>query len=266
MKKNKTASVQQVPMKIRDLLRQYLDEGPAKQDYAIDHAQLQHLIGSFSGMYGIIDFTQRKYLYISDTVYETLGIEPEVFLSDGISAVMATFVPEEAVLFVEVIYPTMFQYFQQYALEGSAIQMKVGYTTRLKITDGTYKWYLHQIVPLRLDSKGMPITALKLLLDVEGLKKDNNIDLIISKKDDKGIYRIIHEKSVMPRKDEWPITEREREVLFLASQGLSAKEISKELFISQHTVINHKKNMLKKLNMGSTSELVRFGMVNGIIG
>lgn len=44
-----------------------------------------------------------------------------------------------------------------------------------------------------------------------------------------------------------PLTEREREVLKLLSQGLSVKEISAQLFLSYGTVRNYVSEMLQKL-------------------
>ncbi len=44
-------------------------------------------------------------------------------------------------------------------------------------------------------------------------------------------------------------TEREREVLFLLLKGLNNKEISKELFISNHTTKAHVASIYKKLGV-----------------
>jgi DNA-binding NarL/FixJ family response regulator len=53
------------------------------------------------------------------------------------------------------------------------------------------------------------------------------------------------------------ITKRELEVLQLIAEGLSAKEIAHKLYISETTVITHKKNLKEKFNVRNTAELVR---------
>jgi len=53
------------------------------------------------------------------------------------------------------------------------------------------------------------------------------------------------------------ITRRELEVLRLIAEGLSAKEIAQRLYISETTVITHKKNLKEKFNVRNTAELVR---------
>lgn len=52
------------------------------------------------------------------------------------------------------------------------------------------------------------------------------------------------------------LTKRELEVLDLLVKGLCAKEIADCLFISETTVITHKKNLKKKYNVRNTVELI----------
>jgi DNA-binding NarL/FixJ family response regulator len=51
-------------------------------------------------------------------------------------------------------------------------------------------------------------------------------------------------------------TPREVEVLNLLQKGLSAKEIAHELFISETTVITHKKHLMDKFEARNTAELI----------
>lgn len=53
------------------------------------------------------------------------------------------------------------------------------------------------------------------------------------------------------------ITPREKEVLLLVSQGHSTKQIADKLNISIRTVETHRINLLKKLNVGNSAELVK---------
>jgi len=61
------------------------------------------------------------------------------------------------------------------------------------------------------------------------------------------------------------LTRREQEILVLLAQGLSTKQIAEKLFISPKTVENHRSNILCKLNLHSTLELVRYAARLGII-
>jgi DNA-binding NarL/FixJ family response regulator len=61
------------------------------------------------------------------------------------------------------------------------------------------------------------------------------------------------------------LTTREQEILRLRAEGLSIKEISEKLFISPKTVENHCTNLMKKLNLHSSVELVRYATKFGLI-
>jgi len=61
------------------------------------------------------------------------------------------------------------------------------------------------------------------------------------------------------------LTRREQEIMALLAQGLSNKQIAEKLFISPKTVENHRSNILRKLNLHSTLEIVGYSARLGII-
>lgn len=61
------------------------------------------------------------------------------------------------------------------------------------------------------------------------------------------------------------LTTREREVLKLVAEGLSSKEIADMLFISVRTVDHHRANIMDKLNINNTAELVKYAISKGYI-
>jgi len=61
------------------------------------------------------------------------------------------------------------------------------------------------------------------------------------------------------------LTKREREILKLIADGMSYKEVAAELFISVRTVETHKNNILQKLELKSTIDLVKFAIKNDLI-
>ena len=67
------------------------------------------------------------------------------------------------------------------------------------------------------------------------------------------------------RSDEQHLTERERQVLQLITEGNSNKEIALELGISPKTVSVHRTNIMTKLNVQNTVELIRFATNNPLI-
>ncbi|PLX11260.1 MAG: DNA-binding response regulator [Marinilabiliales bacterium] len=62
--------------------------------------------------------------------------------------------------------------------------------------------------------------------------------------------------------NEKSLTKREKEIVKLVVDGLTNKEIAERLFISIRTVDSHKNNILQKLNLKSSVELVKYAIKN----
>jgi DNA-binding NarL/FixJ family response regulator len=62
------------------------------------------------------------------------------------------------------------------------------------------------------------------------------------------------------------LTEREREIVTLVTQGLKNKEVGDRLFISETTVRHHLTTIFNKLSISSRFELIAYVHANGDIG
>ncbi len=60
-----------------------------------------------------------------------------------------------------------------------------------------------------------------------------------------------------------PLTVREREILKLIAEGKSSTEVADMLFISSRTVQHHRANIMKKLNIRKTADLVKYAIQKG---
>ncbi|MBR6129394.1 MAG: helix-turn-helix transcriptional regulator [Bacteroidaceae bacterium] len=61
------------------------------------------------------------------------------------------------------------------------------------------------------------------------------------------------------------ISEREKEIIICLVQGMSNKEIASQLFISVNTVITHRRNISRKLQIHSLAGLTIYAIANGLI-
>jgi DNA-binding CsgD family transcriptional regulator len=61
------------------------------------------------------------------------------------------------------------------------------------------------------------------------------------------------------------ISKRELEVLRLIAYENTAKEIAEKLFISNHTAISHRQNLMDKLDARNTAGLVRRAFELGLL-
>ena len=56
------------------------------------------------------------------------------------------------------------------------------------------------------------------------------------------------------------LSNREKEILHLIANGKTSKEIAEELFIAKTTVDTHRKNMIRKLQLGGGTELIKYAI------
>ncbi len=61
------------------------------------------------------------------------------------------------------------------------------------------------------------------------------------------------------------LTDRENEILVAIARGLTNKEIAEKYYISIHTVISHRKNIVKKTGIKSVSGLTVYALLNNLI-
>ena len=60
----------------------------------------------------------------------------------------------------------------------------------------------------------------------------------------------------------YALTKREIEILQMISEGFRNGDISEKFFISKRTVEVHRYNIVKKLGLKSSSDLMRFALLN----
>jgi DNA-binding CsgD family transcriptional regulator len=61
------------------------------------------------------------------------------------------------------------------------------------------------------------------------------------------------------------LTDREKSIVQLLAEGKESKEIGSTLFISSHTVDNHRRNMINKIGVRDTTGLIQICKMCGII-
>ena len=76
---------------------------------------------------------------------------------------------------------------------------------------------------------------------------------------------LLNEKLVSVKNGDSHLTKKELEIIRLLAQGLTTKDIATRIFLSIHTVNTHRKNILNKLNINNTSELIMYAVRTGIV-
>lgn len=133
---------------------------------------------------------------------------------------------------------------------------------RIKALNGNWKWSLWRVPCPKVandESSFIPIYVLS-IDHVEGFDAFKNFNFLLDikiKNANLNANRNEHANSI--------VTERELEVLQLIAEGKRDKEISDILFISNYTTMNHRRNLLKKLQAKNKVELVKIAREHSII-
>jgi DNA-binding NarL/FixJ family response regulator len=97
------------------------------------------------------------------------------------------------------------------------------------------------------------------------LRGDYYMDSSVSRKVVRKLANIPDRKPISNPSGYEVLTPREQEVLALLAEGLTSGQVSEKLYISQKTADNHRANIMRKLGLHNTVELVRYAAKIGLI-
>ncbi len=119
---------------------------------------------------------------------------------------------------------------------------------------GKYLWLFTSAKVFRYSEKEDVFEVLAISIDfTQQLTYHKNIKLLTQEK-----------LQEVNRKHIEKITDRERQIVKYFANGFKTKEIAEILGISFHTVNNHRKNILRKLELKNLAALVNFAVDNGL--
>lgn len=146
-------------------------------------------------------------------------------------------------------------------------QYKFSYCFRLKTADGSYRLFNHQSAVLSTDQLGRVGKTLKVYTDISHLTTDNNHCVsLIGMDGEPSFFNLGVDHPRQESATSHPLfTEREITVIRLVSAGLTSAEIATELALSEFTVKNHRKRILKKAECQNMNQLLGSCIVDGLV-
>ena len=97
------------------------------------------------------------------------------------------------------------------------------------------------------------------------LKGDYFMDTKVSQKVVRKLVGIPKQNTIVGADSYDTLTPREQEIMVLLADGMSTNQIADKLFISPKTAENHRSSIMRKLDIHSTIELVRYAAKIGLI-
>lgn len=169
--------------------------------------------------------------------------------------------PDDMPILVHQVYPDIQHIISKYSLAEKR-KLTVELTFRIKTKSGPSFYNLEQFNYLEFDEKEVPVLEFGRSTKILSTKAKNVIAAIHLLHDNH--YEDVFHKIYKREEDHPGISKREKEILRLLSAGKTSKEIAEILFISSNTVNNHRRNLLKKVGVRGTSDLVRYAVEHSI--
>lgn len=215
----------------------------------------------------VLDYTTRKYPLLTGRVQEIIGHHPRDFLDGGIDFVIDIFHKDDFVILNEKMFSTVVEYFKT-TPHHQHQQYIFSHTYRLTNNLGKLVTILQKGSYITDEKTNLPLYSFGFCMDITSLKNDSCMVQTIDKYDkDKDGYNYynITTNYYYPDPSISILTKREIEILLHMGDGLSSKQIADKLWLSENTVMNHRKNMLRKTNTKNVAELIAYAFKNKII-
>ncbi len=130
-----------------------------------------------------------------------------------------------------------------------------------------FVWRLMQFPSIYFNGDGMAEGALVMVSDLSHLPFIQKPMLTMLDSSKEALqYFVFQEETQMLKATKLPnISNREHEVLKLIVKGLNTPQIAEKLYISYHTVQNHKRNLREKTGSKTSAELIHFVVKNNLL-
>ncbi|SDD75596.1 regulatory protein, luxR family [Mucilaginibacter pineti] len=210
----------------------------------------------------LLDYRVGKYINMSENF---AGYKAEAFLTGGISHTLDIYQPDHLRLFDKEIFPDRLQILKGIKPEEHKNYI-FSYNGSVKNKNGKYEGFLQRSSFIS-DTAGNPLFSMGILINTSNFIDNGIIRQTVDKVDTEGIVsnELVCHKYYYLNEEDKLFTKREKDVLQWMAEGLSSKEIAKKLFVSEHTILTHRKNMQEKTNLPNAIALVSFAIKNRII-
>ena len=237
-------------------------EGVTDEDYKREQARLESVLDVLSRVsacgYYVVDYYQHKFLYVSDNIEYWCGHTTDEVNELGYE-LYTQFVPQEDLAILKQINEAGFEKFATLP-EEERCKYSISYDFRF-IISGRRKMVNKQLTPFAL--KDGKIWLALCILTMSSSKKCGQ-EIILKKHKSRTYFQLHLETRKWCRKTAPLLSDDEKDILRLAAQGLSYKEMADMFLRSPHTIKSYRKNLLEKIDASNFNEAIiraiNFGM------
>ncbi|GGG44601.1 LuxR C-terminal-related transcriptional regulator [Bizionia arctica] len=215
----------------------------------------------YSSTFFCITNTQNlTFEFISKNMTSCIGLEKDELLKEGMRNFWNRIHPEDIELWLKALNDLMVFTLAEIPLDKRS-HMNYTWNYRLKNAKGVYVNIVQNTTPLEFDAGMKPIIGLAHYTVLDS-KIKMPITATAKLLNEKNEYETKYFNNFSHKLLTNGLSNRERDVIRLLTINKSSKEIAESLNISPNTVDTHRRNILKKLNISSTGELVGMLKIN----
>lgn len=200
--------------------------------------------------YYISDLESSVIPFVSPSITDVLGYAPEQFTPEFLFQIIH---PDDVPAFLNFGIKSV-EFFNSIAPED-IFNYKVRFDFRLRKNNGDYIRVLQQVVTLQTNETGGINKTLGIHTDISHIKTEGNPVLSFVGMEGRPSYLNVELSAAFSPTTEL-LTPREKEVLYYIVHGRHSNEIADILFLSKHTVLNHRRRILSKTETSTTAELI----------
>jgi len=265
MQDNKNSQIPAVEL-LRSVWRETDALGIHREGQVQQPEQNQLIASIFSNgpyYFYVFDLANLGMLRVGGELEDIHGYSPEdVTFQDVLQAVHPDDMP-----FVTRAEETAIRLFQDEIGLEQVLNYKISYCFRMRTRDGSYRLFNHQAIVLSIDDSGGIGRALNVHTDISHLVAENNYRLSLIGMNGSPSFLNIDVEGEFGKaaSKPSPFTERETTIIRLIGAGLTSGQIATELNLSEFTIKNHRKRILKKVDCQNMSQLLSTCITEGLI-
>jgi DNA-binding CsgD family transcriptional regulator len=210
----------------------------------------------------VLNLNTYQYEFLGKGQQLMTGYDNERVSKEGVSFQTAQLHPEDGEYIVKNSYGKFIEVLVAHPVEEAKnIILQNNYRFRHK--NGHYIHLMEQAWILQFDAEGKPLLAVVHIYQLPMIHPFR-VHVLIKKRINPHDYAVIYSQSFPENQPLSTLSPRETELIRLLAEGATSKEIADRLCISHHTVRTHRKNILQKLQMKSTNELIAYCITQGM--
>lgn len=227
----------------------------------------EYNLAAHNGVVFLVEFTTKKYIYISEAIYNIFGYSVKQFKEMSLAEYQSTIHPIDFEIMNKKVFPDNLKFLE--SIEPVLYRDYIfSYNYRVQNIKGDYITLLQRFSYIPSNKNAMPFGMVGVGFDITHFKNDLSVIQTIERTtniEGKDVNDLVVKKVHPVYEISNILTKKELEVMNYISKGFGSKQIADTMKISVNTVQNHRKNMLSKMNCKSSSELINYAFKHGLL-